>query len=101
MSCGDQSQRRREDRRAALRRKDPRRSANRREPAELLRPPKNSWDSFLKLPRTILAFSGNRFPFQVEAEFKDEIKFAGELDMFHSVISNCLSLLVQECTIKF
>ena len=40
MSCGDQSKRRREDQRAALRRKDPRRSANRREPAELLSQPK-------------------------------------------------------------
>jgi len=33
---------------------------------------------------------------KVEPEFKDEINLSGELDMFHSVISNCLALLVQE-----
>lgn len=33
---------------------------------------------------------------KVEAEFKDDINFSGELDMFHSVIANCLALLVQE-----
>ena len=42
---GDQSQRRRDDRRAALTRQDPRKSTNKQEPAELLRPPKNSRDS--------------------------------------------------------
>ena len=47
-SRGDQSQRKQGDWRATLRRKDPRRSANRREPAELLHPPKNLWDSTFK-----------------------------------------------------
>ena len=44
----DQSQRRRGDRRAALRRQNSRRSAKRREPAKLLHPPKKFWNGTFK-----------------------------------------------------
>ena len=52
---GDQSQRRQEDWRAALRGQDPWRCAKRREPAKLLCPPKKPWDSTfnLKVLKTI------------------------------------------------
>jgi len=36
---------------------------------------------------------------KVDPEFTEEINLSGELDMFHSAISNCLSLLVQELDI--
>jgi len=36
---------------------------------------------------------------KVDQEFVDEINLSGELDMFHSAISNCLTLLIQELDI--